>query len=122
MKYLLLNNEAGVKKRIEELKQSGKKDSEIESDLRKYYENLPRYQFTANRHTLTFGDELIVALRVTDSNGGKLHYSLGDVFVLGDPIMTRARLGTPDFNDSGYPPDGDLALPGCGDRGGWRDP
>jgi len=101
-----LNNEAGVKKRIEELKQSGKKDSEIESDLRKYYESLPRYQFTANRHTLTFGDELIVALKVTDSNGGKLAYSLGDVFVLGDPIMTRSRLGTPDFNDSGYPPDG----------------
>ncbi|MBN8223143.1 MAG: hypothetical protein J0L53_19680 [Spirochaetes bacterium] len=100
-----LRTEGGVKKRIEELKKSGKSDAEIEADLKKYYDTQPKYQFAANRHTLTFGDELIVTLRVTDTNGAKLPYTLGDVFILGDPLFTKSQLGSPDFNDNGISPD-----------------
>lgn len=100
-----LRTEGGVKKRIDDLKKAGKSDAEIEADLKKYYESMPRYQFAANRHTLTFGDELIVTLKVTDSNGVRMPYTLGDVYVLGDPLFTKARLGSPEFNDSGFSPD-----------------
>lgn len=100
-----LRNEGGVKKHIEEQKAKGKKDDEIEAELRKYYESLPRYQFAANRHTLTYGDELIATLKITDANGARLPYSLADVYIQGDPLFMRGRLGTPEFNDSGFPPD-----------------
>lgn len=100
-----LRTEGGVKKRIEELKKSGKSDADIEADLRKYYDTQPKYQFAANRHTLTFGDELIVTLRVTDTNGAKLPYTLGDAYILGDPLFTKSQLGSPDFNDNGISPD-----------------
>ena len=102
----VMRTEGGVKKRAEELKKAGKSDAEIEYELRKYYESLPRYQFSANRHTLTFGDELIATLKITDANGVRLPYTISDVSIMGDPLFMRGRLGTPDFNDSGFPPDG----------------
>ncbi|GAB4443074.1 MAG: hypothetical protein OHK0011_25440 [Turneriella sp.] len=100
-----VRNESALRARIEELKAAGKSDEEISKDLQKYYEGLPRYQFSANRHTLTPGDELVVTLRVFDAGGAKLEYTVTDAVIMGDPMMTRSVLGSPEYNDSGFSPD-----------------
>jgi hypothetical protein len=100
-----LRSESAMKQRIEELRASGKSEDEIRSQLQKYYEGLPRYQFAANRHTLTPGDELVVTLRVFDPGGAKLEYAVTEAIIVGDPMMTRSVLGSPEYNDSGFSPD-----------------
>lgn len=97
-----VRTENALRERVQELKGKGKSEDEIEAELRKYYENLPRYQFSANRHTLTFGDELIVTLKITDANGALLDFTITDAAVWGDPQMARSVLGRPDYNDSGF--------------------
>lgn len=96
-----MRTETALRERVTELKAQGKSDSEIGGELKKYYENLPRYQFSANRHTLTFGDELVVTLKITDANGAKLEYTIKDAAIWGDPQMSRSILGRPDYNDAG---------------------
>jgi len=100
-----LKNESSLRAHIAELKAAGKSDEDISKELQKYYEGLPRYQFSANRHTLTPGDELVVTLRVFDAGGARLEYTVTEAVIMGDPMMTRSVLGRPDYNDSGFFPD-----------------
>lgn len=100
-----LRDETSLRRRIDELKAAGKSEEAIRKDLEKYYEGLPRYQFSANRHTLTPGDELVVTLRLFDALGAKLDYTVTEAVILGDPLMTRSVLGSAEYNDSGFSPD-----------------
>lgn len=101
----MLRTEAGVKQYMSDLKKSGKTDSEIEAELKKYYESLPRYQFAANRHTLTYGDELVVTLKVVAPDTSRLAYYVREAVVLPDPTMFSGALGSAEFNDRGFSPD-----------------
>ncbi|MCS6972669.1 MAG: hypothetical protein NZL89_06550, partial [Leptospiraceae bacterium] len=100
-----MRTEAKLRERIAELKAAGKSESQIEEELKKHYEGLPRYQFAANRHTLTLGDTLVVTLKVTAADGGKVDYTITDAVIWGDPQMARSVVGRPEYNDSGFEPD-----------------
>lgn len=96
-----LATENSFKALMERMEKEGKSPEEIESALKDQLRRTPGYLFDANRHTLTYGDELIVSLTVTDPSDDRVAVEILEATIQGDRGFNPGSLGSIDFNDRG---------------------
>jgi hypothetical protein len=85
----------------EKMLKEGKTPEQIEAELKDALSRTPGYEFSANRHTLTQGDELIVTLAATDTSDEKLSITITEAIIKGDAVFDSPSLGSVHFNDEG---------------------
>ncbi len=93
--------ENSFKAYLEAKQKEGKSPEEIEAEIKETLKKGPAYQFAANRHTLTPGDELIVTLAVTSADDNQVSVNITEALIRGDENFGRLSLRSIDFNDRG---------------------
>lgn len=96
-----LATENSFKAYLAEQKEAGKSPKQVQAELKTALKNSYGYQFEANRHTLTAGDELVVKLSVTSPAGDVVPVRIVDSQLKGDENFGTPALGSVDFNDEG---------------------
>lgn len=81
--------EAAFRQWIEAERARGKSDAEIEAEIKRRGENLPRFEFDLTRAVITENEGLEANLRVLDSSGG----ALSGTTVLGAEILSDVSTG-----------------------------